>query len=83
MEKSTEEDVYDVLKQLPFVKDENIFVQSATWVDGYSEKVISYKCVFSKGRVCGSISIVKNTVVEIITIINYDLPLSLSSRRIG
>jgi len=83
LEESTEEDVYDVLKQLPFVKNDNIFEQSTTWINGDSVKVISYKCVYPRGLVCGRIYIVKDTVREIITKVNYDLPLSLIVEEIG
>jgi hypothetical protein len=81
--KSTEEDVYDVLKKIPFVKQDSILQKGTGWGNNDSATVISYKCTYKKNASCGRIYVKKDKVIEISTSVNYDLPLSLVIDEIG
>ena len=83
LEKSTEEDVYAVLTQLPFVKQDSIVQKGMGWWDDDSAISISYQCLSRKIITCGSIGISRDKVVEIYMDVNYDLPLSLIVDELG
>ena len=83
LEKSTEEDVYEVLTQLPFVIQDSIVKKGMGWWDDDSATLISYTCMYPKNTICGSIGVSRDKVVEIYMDVNYDLPLSLIVDELG
>lgn len=77
LDKSTEDDVYAVLEQLPFVKQDSIVQKGTGWMNDDSATSISYKCMYQKNGTCGWIIISKGKVVQIAMSVNYELELSL------
>ena len=90
LDKSTERDVYAVLKQLPFVDQNSIYQQETAWGKYDHVKVIGYKCLSpkrsslsQKRSTCGVIEIAEDKVKTITIGINYDLRLFRVVEELG
>ena len=83
LEKSTEEDVFKVLKQLPFVRQDSITQKGTGWMNDYNATSISYQCSHQENATCGWIDISENRVVRISINVKYDLDFSSIVSELG
>jgi hypothetical protein len=82
--KSTEEDIYKVIKQLPFVDQTDIREFQTNYGDITDLKNIGFRCVYKpEAGFCGGLTVYKGKLAGIGTTIDYKLTIGQVANKLG
>jgi len=83
LDKSTEKEIIETLKELPFIDTSKIYTFPSSWLGDISAREIGYDCLHPKMELCGALRVSGDKLKELRYKVGYQLSMETVVSKLG